>query len=69
MSKWRPIETAPRDGSWFLGWCDSWAAPFAVYSHKGRYRGYDGRAIHQDFAPTHWMPLPDPPESEDLSLA
>jgi len=68
MSEWQPIETAPRDGTPVLcyyppeggddGVCE-------VYSSLGD--GYyefllDGRD------PTHWMPLPDPPNSVENSV-
>lgn len=73
MSKWQPIETAPRDGrqvllsgSWdgrawvWQGWFDhederGW---FAAGSHWTD--AYDGSLEH----PTHWMPLPPPPEAK-----
>ena len=65
MSKWQSIETAPRDGS--VLW---------LYQREGSphmYEGWwhkdllDGTEYWQDDAdsepnPTHWMPLPDPPQ-------
>ena len=62
QQQWRPIETAPKDGTPFLGiehplghgmcvikWCrDHWHST------------YSGVATGQEY-PTHWMPLPTPP--------
>jgi len=55
---WQPIETAPTVGY------------FLVYAHdevfmSNRSRNYSGFAIAYDgqaLEPTHWMPLPPPPE-------
>ena len=65
--KWRPIETAPRDGSVILagyhreeGW---WSDLYDAEEH-----GFDA-ATHgftRDVAPlTHWLPLPGPPATDD----
>ena len=66
MSKWQPIETAPKDGTRFL-----------AYEPRHEYRYYecwweddfrDWSGWQDDFdsepKPTHWMPLPEPPEAE-----
>lgn len=62
---WQPIETAPRDGTmvllwhrnadgatagWMLGWFDQF--------HE--WENMCGGLLE----PTHWMPLPDPPQIE-----
>ena len=63
MMKWQPIETAPRDGTYIDIWSprdgrvtevfwdtegDDWVSLCTVWSGN----------------PTHWMPLPEPPEGE-----
>lgn len=60
---WRPIETAPKDGRRVLLWHPSWEAPSG-----GQWYGSDWRLFYHGGAyatqPTHWMPLPTPPEGE-----
>lgn len=68
---WQPIETAPRDGSWFLGYL---ASRYGVENtidvwHLAK---IGGKVFWQnkenigalDFAPTHWRPLPASPRDE-----
>lgn len=69
--EWRPIETAPKDGSSVVIYGDidaSEAIPdYAVCSWEpaaiGQPAGWvlDGHESVM-FVPTHWMPLPSPPE-------
>lgn len=59
---WQQIETAPRDGTEiliFTGFCfyvvtydDRFSAPWRIRDSEGL----------NDHVPTHWMPLPEPPE-------
>ena len=55
---WQPIETAPKDGSVFLIRQGNLAASHAFFRN--------GELKHIDYShtnnPTHWMPLPHPPE-------
>jgi hypothetical protein len=64
VSEWQPIETAPKGrkgDTVILGWSYEtayWGLP--MYWHRGRWRDVCGKArVHH---PTHWMPLPEPPE-------
>ena len=61
---WMPIETAPRDGGDFLAYSDT---------RKEHGIGYFitkpfppslicNTSYGESFNPTHWMPLPPPPE-------
>jgi len=60
--RWRPIETAPKDGTEVLVYCSG----FYVSSFTSG-SWYDPGAPEFDILgtglePTHWMPLPAPPE-------
>ena len=59
---WRPIETAPRDGTRVLvGWADG--APLEI-AHWQEGSGAFSLSDAWEFSPqpTHWMPLPEPPK-------
>ena len=71
MNEWQPIETAPKDGTWVLVCGNGWDVMMASYSYDGRIgRGYFwGPTEWDDYElaeqqPTHWMPLPEPPENK-----
>lgn len=57
MSDWQPISTAPRDGTAFLAFDGEinvgfWDRAASSWSISGEFT----------FHPSHWMPLPQPPE-------
>jgi hypothetical protein len=57
---WQPIETAPKDGTWILGY----VSPHHVEAMSwGRSRSdlFAWCTVVGTCWPTHWMPLPDPP--------
>lgn len=60
---WRPIETAPKDATWVLTW-DGNSQSVACYEKSAggwyfAWHEYDGPVTIQ---PTHWQPLPEPPQ-------
>lgn len=76
--KWQPIETAPKDGTTVLlyrptalRWCvvdkGRWETQ-KYHSKPSPYWSSDQKlptvAEQRSWEPTHWMPLPEPPESE-----
>lgn len=75
MSKWKPIETAPQDGTRILVWSTIYGGKVVVarydddrFSRKPRpYWRIDAAYAINDSRrnqPTHWMELPKPPGSE-----
>ena len=62
-SKWQPIETAPKGEQVLVLWLDGRAISSSTlcrYPH-----GWDWE--HSVESPTHWMPLPEPPEPVDVA--
>lgn len=68
--KWQPIETAPKDGkkmfvvigfnvcNGFTGGKPYTTDPWCVWVDDDGFAGWP-----HNFGPTHWMPLPKPPEA------
>ena len=71
MSEWQSIETAPKDGTLFLGYRDSDGCvreAYRVQRDDCEMWCFGGSSGAENIAPwlkpTHWMPLPPPPENE-----
>lgn len=66
--QWRPIETAPKDGTpLLLLWPDA-AEKMAVMwwdDYCGGWMGYYDGINPGRMPPTHWMPLPPPPKGAE----
>lgn len=72
MSEWQPIETAPKDGRKILLWCPTLnnmiQAQWRVHDMGGEWVDIWNNDPIEDMQgvayPTHWMPLPNPPETK-----
>lgn len=74
-SRWQPIETAPRDGTqilvgvwvagYFKGSESRWSC-WTIGQHGSGDFGCDGEWGDE---PTHWMPLPPPPDAAHNDIA
>jgi hypothetical protein len=69
VTEWQPIETAPKNGTAFLGYFPGRAGYWARQDVQPVYwlaSSEDGRWMspvsgHETDRPIHWMPLPPPP--------
>lgn len=77
MSEWQPIETAPKDRTHILLFVGN-DKPQIVVAYYESFVTEDGTvewwayadwllqdAAGEIFGPTHWMPLPPPPQTGD----
>lgn len=69
MTKWQPIDTAPKDGTEFIAtWGHQGFVMMLVSYNKvhgyWQMKGSPIRGLLENA--THWMPLPDAPETEEL---
>lgn len=60
--EWRPIETAPKDGSSVLGWRTDRQQMIVFWFFNGNWHCDASYHWHGMLPPTHWMPLPSPPK-------
>jgi hypothetical protein len=63
VNDWQEIETAPRDGTHILGYVLDGTEHHiyeVIHDHHGSW--YESGEEYR-FRPTHWMPLPEPPEA------
>ena len=65
MSEWQPIETAPKDGTMFLGARAGhvWVRVSFWRKTDKRFGWHGAQSMKTEVAnqPTHWMHLPEPP--------
>jgi len=64
VKEWRPIETAPKDGSWLLLWDANFNTTHNTPACVGRHNANNVwvNDVHATIKPpTHWMPLPNAP--------
>lgn len=66
--KWRPIESAPRDGTRVDLFADGERFPDCWFTSERWFSGIDGNTtldsyppVFEIIAPTLWMPIPPPP--------
>lgn len=57
MTDWQPIETAPKDGTYFLAYEPSGDMYRAAYNRDGAFSAFCGRSVVYSPEPTHWIPL------------
>lgn len=58
--EWRDIDSAPKDGTEVLV-TEVVYSPFVAY-WSGTFKRWSAEGSHDYCSPTHWMPLPPPPE-------
>lgn len=72
MSAWMPIETAPKDGTTILLCCVGKIPQTGVFDDALGWIDFDSDddsrreewiETRSQWSPTHWQPLPPPPES------
>ena len=73
-TQWQPIETAPKDGSYIILYRPSNDGRHKDAVREGKFHRYGmaetwrvrSGGVWDIDAPTHWQPLPEPPESEEV---
>jgi hypothetical protein len=63
LVEWQPIESAPRDGTRILTWCPQ-STDFTRKLNINWFKDgvWQKNANSLGHVPTHWMPLPAPPQ-------
>ena len=68
MAKWQNILTAPKDGKYILAWFDEAKHHCILWWSASHWR-FKGSDIVPVVNPTHWLPLPAPPnECDELEI-
>ena len=64
MTDWKPIETAPKDGTVVIGWAAGWRSVQAISLERTNCGGEEWFNTKDGFTyvePTHWVDEPTPP--------
>jgi len=63
LTRWQPIETAPKDGTRFMAYEEADEAKFYPCWWQEDFGYWEGwqNVWDSEPNPTHWMPLPPPP--------
>lgn len=61
MSEWRPIDTAPKDGTPIWAFAKTRDVPFVVAWWNTEHGCWETRNGSAGYPISHWMPLPAPP--------
>lgn len=70
-AEWRPIATAPKDGTVLacgLDSCGNFRRGLAYYDSEPRLGGYGPWRWGLTFQPTLWCPLPEPPAALEAAM-
>jgi hypothetical protein len=69
VSEWRPIDSAPRDGTRvILGWDSGEPSRFGFHQRNADWKGWRATSLEIGFPkkpPTHWQPMPTPPTGDE----
>lgn len=60
-TQWRPIETAPKDGTHILGLLEDGEVERIHWYKYPTHSCWETSYFESEITPTHWMPLPKPP--------
>jgi hypothetical protein len=67
MNEWQPIEIAPKDGTRIiLGWDSGEPTRYGFFTRNAEWKGWRAATLELSLPispPTHWMPLPPPPDT------
>lgn len=61
--KWKTIDSAPRDGRWFIAYSeDAYVPIICMFDIKAKsFTGFSPNP-GKEYSLTHWAPLPEPPK-------
>jgi hypothetical protein len=68
LQSWQDISTAPKDGTWILGWSDPDKSPYRISwgrNHRNELTWCTNFSSFIEGYITHWQPLPAAPAASD----